>query len=248
MDKKEKVPKENDAEVSPSTAIGFTSLVPALLTTATLLGFCLHLVGHVSHESYLDSIGVRTDLFAQSAEAKIISGYHAIISQGAGLLSAMTLKSEAIIFLCFTTAVILSRIPIKRNGRLENWLERRSGLLRNVILSALSSMLFVAFIGAVAAGVLFLGIVPIGIGLAAGKDRANDVREQVISNTSNRRSELWRAGKRESLGYIVSVNDSLIAIYDVDAKVIRTLSRDGIEIRAALILVDNSEAVKAASP
>ncbi|WP_036106851.1 hypothetical protein [Lysobacter capsici] len=232
--------KSDETEQPLRTLTSLSSILATLLAIATLVGFCLHLIGHVAHATYLEALGLDSDLFSQASEWKILLGYQAIILLGTDLLAALPWEGAVIIFLSVTVAIWLSRVPVKREAPLRAWLKRRRRWIQELIMSSIASGLALAFVGAIGVAMLVLGILPVGIGVSAGKGMANKARARIASKTLERRSELWRGDKREARGYIVSANDTLIAIYDIDTSVLRTISQEGIEIRTGLLLPETT--------
>lgn len=246
MTSKETTAVSEDAKQSPIFPFGLPSLLTTLVTAATLLGLCLHLIGDVTHVVYLEALGVQPDLFPQSTEAKVIGGYGSINLLGAMLLKSQLWPRAVALVLSLALYLWILRRPWMVTLKKPSRVQRTPNWLKDIANALLKSILIVAFVGATAYAMLSIGSLPLGLGSIAGELKADMMHEQI--RLSERRSELWRGDKREARGHIISANESLIAIYDSDAAAIRTISREGTEIRAALVPADNSEAGKAASP
>lgn len=84
--------------------------------------------------------------------------------------------------------------------------------------------------------------------MSSGKERADKMRKRITASAPGHRSELWRGEKREAQGYLVSINNERLAIYDIDSKSLRVFPKDGLEIRLALQAVVPSGSEGAATP
>lgn len=234
---------------APSRAIiSLGALLPVLLGTATLVGFCLHLIGHVDDATYLASLGMEPDLMPQTAESKIIIGYAAIITQGAHLLVAPPIGAIAAIFVAVTIAISVSQVPGKREPPFKAWFNRRHRWIQRLIASSFASVLGLIMIAAFGVALLVVGVMPTGLGVSSGKERANKMHERIAAKAPEHRSELWRGEKREAHGYLISINDERIAIYDIDSNALRVFPKDGLEIRSALRVIAPSGSGGAAPP
>ncbi|MBN8499526.1 MAG: hypothetical protein J0M19_00010 [Sphingomonadales bacterium] len=251
MAKKEVIRPPIDAAPveTPSPAIsGLETLLPVLLGTATLLGFCLHLIGHVDDVTYLADMGMQPDLVPQTAESKIILGYGAIITQGANLLLAPPIGVTTSIFVAVTIATLVSQVAGKREPPFKAWFNRRKRWIQSLISSSFASLFGMIMVAAFGVALLVVGIVPASVGVSSGKERAKKMGERIAAKAPEHRSELWRGEKREARGYIISINDERIAIYDIDIDALRVFPRDGLEVRSALRKVAPSGSGGAAPP
>ncbi len=248
MTNKEAITARKEEEKSPLIAVGLPSLLTTLLTAATLLGLCLHLIGDITHAVYLEALGVQPDLFPQSTDAKIIGGYLQVILLGTSLLNLQLLVQALIVWVMLGVYLWIMRRPSKLSELPPLWFHRRSMAAQNIIGSLLISLFTVAFVGAAIVALLSVGSLPLQVGRTAGENKANMMRGQISSMSAERRSELWRGNKREARGHIISANELLIAIYDIDAAATRTLPREGMEIRAAIVPVKVGSAGNAALP
>lgn len=220
---------------APSRAIiSLGALLPVLLGTATLVGFCLHLIGHVDDVTYLAELGMEPDLLPQTAESKIIMGYGAIVSQGANLLVAPPIGAIAVIFVAVTIAISVSQVSGKREPTFKAWFNRRHRWIQRLITSSFASVLGLVMVAAFGVALLVVGITPAGVGISSGKERASKMRERIAAKAPEHRSELWRGEKREAQGYLISINDERVAIYDIDSNALRVFPKDGLEVRSAL--------------
>jgi len=235
---------------TPSRAISsLGALLPALLTAATLLGLCLHLIGHADDITYLAALGIEPDTMPQTAEANVIMGYGAVMNQGANLLVAPPIGEIAVVFVAVTIAIWISQVPARRaSPPFKTWLSRRPRWIQRLIVSSFASVLGLVMVVAFGVALLVVGVTPAGVGMSSGKERADKMRKRIAASAPEHRSELWRGEKREAQGYLVSVNNERLAIYDTDSKSLRVFPKDGLEIRSALRTVAPSRSGDAAAP
>lgn len=128
------------------------------------------------------------------------------------------------------------------------WLNRRSWWLQGLIVSSLASALALIMVGIFGLAMLIIGITPAGVGVSAGKERADEMRTRIAAKASDHRSELWRGEKREAQGYLICVNAERLAIYDIDSNALRVLPKEGLEIRSNLRAVAPSGSRGATTP
>lgn len=214
------------------TATTLATIAGAILAFATIVGFCLHLSGDVAYSTYLTSLGIQPTLFPQAADWKMIHGYYVTLLQGLGLLKDVPWGAVLVIFGLFTLAIVIIRIPVKENSELRGWFDRQSFWVKQPIVAALGSTLFLASATCVGCCILLLAIVPGLAGERFGKAKAEETKMIVQQEVGL--SELWRDNQRFSSGHIITSNEGLIAIYDTDLKTMRTLPRERVEIRTLL--------------
>ncbi|MBA0371273.1 hypothetical protein D7Y42_11225 [Stenotrophomonas maltophilia] len=97
---------------------------------------------------------------------------------------------------------------------------------------------------AVAFGSLILlgSTIPGVVGERFGASEAAKHAERLECGEFKTISELWKDDQRQMRGEIIVTSADLIALYDMDSKVMRTISRDSIEIRALLGLAADAGA------
>lgn len=213
-------------------ATTLATIAGAILALATIVGFCLHLSGDVAYSTYLTTLGIQPTLFPQAPDWKIIHGYYVTLLQGLGLLKDVPWGAVLVIFGLLTLAIVIIRIPVKENSELRGWFDRQSFWVKQPIVAALGSTLFLSSAVCVGCCILLLAIVPGLAGEKFGKAKAEETKLLIQQNAGL--SELWRDNQRFSSGHIITSNDGLIAIYDTDLKTMRTLPREGVEIRTPL--------------
>jgi len=218
---------------SAATYIGktLTSALGAVLGLATLMGFCLHLSGDVAYSTYLDGLGIQASLFPQAVDAKIIFGYYVTVVQGIGVLNDVPWRIVVPLYVFCTVIIVILRAPATKNPRLSAVLRRLPGLVRECISVGAVTALSMSVLASICCLLLLVAIVP---GLAAeryGKRLANEKLRKLASGDQSGVSELWKDETQLARGQIVAANSDLIAIYDQESNVIRTLPALGVEIR-----------------
>lgn len=227
-------PSSEEAQQSlPQIATTAATLVGAVAALATIIGFCLHLAGDIANSTYLTSLGVEPSSFPQAVDSKIIHGYYVTLLQGLGLLKDVPWGAVLSIIGLSTLAIVIIRIPVKEDFELRNWLDRRSFWVKQPIVAALASTLFLSATVCVGCLVLLMAIVPGLAGEKFGKSKADEMNAFLKRETAHF-SELWRDDELLVSGHVITTNENLIAIYDINTKAMRTLPREGIEIRTPL--------------
>ncbi|UHH09204.1 hypothetical protein LU699_12990 [Luteimonas fraxinea] len=208
-----------------------TSLTALVVAVGTLLGFCLHLTGHVAHITDLGNWGVQSDLFPRPAEWTIINGYYAIFSETARTLSDMPWSLIVTVCLAIAFAILVHRLPAPKKralitDRLPNW-------LKNTIAAIALSALWMTAIFYLLLIVLMIAIIPAAVGQRAGEDTAaqNLARYRSSENLTDP-DELWRGGELLMQGHIIAASTDLVALFDTELDQVRIIDRAGIEIRS----------------
>jgi len=232
---------QTDPQLPPASrpSIGRPSLTAlatvagGLVATATMLGFLLHGCGHVAYSTYLRSWGVQEGLFPQSADWKIVRGYYALVLQSTGMFRDFPWTVVLISTLFVAAAIFMFRLPGDGGAAaLRDWLGRRNILIALTVRSLIGSallhyLLFVALLVGT-----FLAMLPGWIGERAGKQQATTERAALDIPGAKAETELWREGGKPIRGRVIASSETLIALYDMDAKVVRTLDRSQFELRA----------------
>lgn len=214
-------------------ATTLATIIGSLAALATIVGFCLHLSGDVAYSTYLTALGVEPSSFPRAADWKIIHGYYVTLLQGLGLLTNVPWGTALTIIGLSTLAVVIIRIPVKEDSSLRQWIERQSFWVKEPLIAALASTVFLSAIVSIACCILLLAIVPGLAGEKFGKAKAKDA-SNLLKQKTEAFSELWRDDQRVVRGHVIAINEKLIAIYDVDLGVMRTLPLDNLELRTPL--------------
>lgn len=229
--------KESEVLRSPRVsqlAATMAALGGGLLAIATIVGFSLHLAGHVAHATYLSALGVEPDLFPQSADWKVIQGYYAVILQGFKILSEVPWSLVLMLFLGIALAILITSLPSEQPA-IHRWLQRQPRWIREIIFALVGSISSLAMLISAASFVLLIAIVPGLIGERSGMERAQEIRASLLKSEPINISEIWRNGQLGQRGVIVAISADLLSIYDFDSKTIRTIDRKGAELRRPLV-------------
>jgi hypothetical protein len=218
----------------PSALMTLATIAGGLVALATLLGFVLHGCGHVAYSTYLNDWGVQEGLFPQTADWKVVRGYYAIVLQGSQLISDIPWLLVFYAFCGMTIAIFVANLPTVQRTAFHDWFAARPFWVREPVKAMVGSaaVLYVALTMTLI-GTL-LALIPGWLGERAGHHQALKERE-AINNEDGAElpsAELWRDGKKEVSGKIIASSEALVAIYDQDLDLVRTLERTGFEIRA----------------
>jgi len=212
----------------------FPVLAGGALTVATIVGFALHFAGEVAYSTYLTQMGLQSSSFPQATDWKIIHGLFVALDQSMWLVGDIPLMRIAVILIIVTFPLVIAGAPIKQNRALRNRLMRIPYWARQPFVAY---FFLAAVLASAAAGgsLLMLGSTLPGIvGERFGASEAGRHLERLESGEFEAVSELWKDGQRLVQGEIIVTSADLIALYDMDSKTMRTIPREGIEVRAPL--------------
>lgn len=233
---------ETAASNGPSTissrATRLASLFPAfagsLLTVATFVGFALHLAGDVAYTTYLTQMGLEPTSFPQAADWKITHGLFVALNQAAFSLGDMPIGRIAVVLIVLSIPLVVAGAPAKKNAMSRGWIAKIPYWVRQpfVVYFFLVSVLATA---ATVGSLLLLGSTAPGIiGERFGATEAAEHMGRLKREQLKAESQLWKDGKQLMRGEIIVTNADLIALYDMDTEAMRTVPRDGAEVRASL--------------
>ncbi len=210
----------------------FPVLAGGALTVATMVGFALHFAGEVAYSTYLTQMGLQSSSFPQATDWKIIHGLFVALDQSMWFAGDIPLTRIAVILIIVTFPLVIAGAPIKQNRALRNRLMKIPYWARQpfVVYFFLTAVLASAAAGG---SLLILGSTLPGIvGERFGALEAGSHLERLESGEFKAVSELWKDGQRLVQGEIIVTSADLIALYDMDSKTMRTIPREGIEVRA----------------
>lgn len=231
-------PNETAADSKPRTHSGLGSAIAAaagsLLAIATILGFLLHFAGNVSQTTYLTQLGLEPTSFPQPVDAKVIHGVYVVVSEGSELFKDVPWPKVATLLLLATGFIVITGAPAKPDTRLRDWLMRRSYWVRQPIV-VLLTLVGVAVTGVCAAALLSIASTIPGIaGERFGSAEAARVSDRLRKDSPSKQTEIWRGEHLLGKGEIIITSSEVIAWYDSDQKALRTITTEGIELRAPL--------------
>lgn len=217
----------NQPETAPTASLkpNWSSLAKIGAITAAVGGVSLHLIGQVSHRTYLDQMGVSAGHFPKATDWLLINGYYTLAERLMVMINAFLTHTWQIVLAIL--ALGLYMFGIERLGR---WLRNKgpifnlsglpawaSDLLRNIFASTF------LFIGAPTA-IMFLTVillVPAILGETAGKDiAAKDMRrfaegcESGGTNTAANCVQILMDGKVLASGYIIDASQTHVAVFN----------------------------------
>lgn len=208
-----------------------TAMTGILIASATALGVCLHLTGHVAHIKELSSLGVPSDFFPRSVEWTMINGYYAAFLEWTRTLSDMPWGKLTLAFLLLAFGIWFYRLPLTE-GRAA-WIDRRPAWLREVLTALVASGATIAVCFYLLFLISLIAIVPGYVGESAGAHSAKQKLALYRSTSlSKAPDELWRDGRLMMRGHVIAVSTEMIAFYDRAQNVARVIDRRDVELRA----------------
>lgn len=238
----------SSAPPSPTSlrASHLANLLPPLaggvLTVATIVGFALHFAGEVAYSTYLTHMGIQPSSFPQAADWKIIHGLFVALNQSAWFVEYMPLKRIAVALMIVTLPLVIAGAPAKQSPRLRHLLMRIPYWVRQPFVVYFFLVAILASAAAFGSLLLLGATMPGVVGERFGTSEATKHVERLKRGEFKAISELWKDDQRQMRGEIIVTGADLIALYDMDSKVMRTISRDSIEIRALLGLAADAGA------
>lgn len=214
----------------------FLSLATALIAVGSAT---LHLVGSIWHRNYLSYWGVDAELFPQSTDQVMLTGFYALFDRLLLLLTALItewyLVLVAVAFLvlfamyidAITDKAVDAVVKVAHNGR--PW-------RRRAVQGAMIGLLFTSFVFlATVVLVALMGIPAAAAEMSAKKTAESTAADFAKGCTESKRSciEIKRAGHAPILGYLLESSPAHLAVFDAGLRRSRTLSRDGVEIISA---------------
>jgi hypothetical protein len=208
-----------------------TSLTGILVASATALGACLHLTGHVAHIKELAGLGVPSDFFPRGVEWTMINGYYAAFLEWTRTLDDMPWGLLTLAFLLLAYGIWFYRLP--NLDKRPAWIDRRPKWLREIITALVASGATLAVCFYLLFLVSLVAIVPGYIGESAGQHSAEQKIALYRSTPPSKApDELWRDGEPVMRGHVIAVSTEMIAFYDSAQGVSRVVDRKGVELRA----------------
>lgn len=194
-------------------------------------GLLLHLIGAVTHRTYMDSFGLDIGVFPKAIDTVLINGYYST-------LSSMT----ATLDIWFTTPKILAGIvavaayvwclTLIQPRTPPNWLQTKLGKLLKFVIVGILIYLAVPVANIVASVVM---IAPVAIGEHAGRSAARTDLKRFKKGCESAQSrvgcvELRKNGATTAQGFIIDWSATHIALWDVTLQKARAVERAGLEL------------------
>lgn len=212
----------------------------AVATFALGLGTAaLHLIGAVVHRRYLAHWNVDSTLFPRSADLVLVTGYDAVLAGALMVLSAIY-RQWALFFLAVVVGVgiVFAGNRLLDHGvdalvksRLVGWKWFRRGTI--VLASGLGGASFVLIAVVMAVGVLSM---PLAVAEASAAETVHrDAADFSKGCLASQRAcvEIRRPSQENVRGYLLDSSPQHLAVFDVERKVARTFTREGVEIVSA---------------
>jgi uncharacterized protein YqgC (DUF456 family) len=196
----------------------------------------LHLVGSIWHRNYLSYWGVDAELFPQSTDQVMLTGFYALFDRLLLLLTALAsewylvLLAMAVLVLfalyldVITDKAVDAVVKVAHNGR--PW--RKRAVQGAMIGLLLTSFVFLATFVLVA----LMGIPAAAAEMSAKKSAEANAADFAKGCAASKRScvEIKRSGQPPIQGYLLDSSTAHLAVFDAGIRRSRTLPRDGVEV------------------
>ena len=131
-------------------------------------------------------------------------------------------------------AIFVANLPAVQRAAFHDWFAERSFWIREPLKAMVGSAAVLYVVATMTLIGTLLALTPGWFGERAGHHQALKEREAIKNEDGATlpSAELWRDGKKEVSGKIIASSEALIAIYDQDLDLVRTLERTRYEIRS----------------
>lgn len=216
----------------------------------------LHLMGFISHDTYLSRQDVDQGPFGKSADELVILGFFSVARvfvNGIVYFDLSLLLWPALIALVLIAlGVLVLRLMESYRFRLAEWLRGKVGPMIEsahwgarigVAFGAAATSLVTTIASLVMfyVAILFVLALPVIIGVSDGRARADETSSEFAANCKRGAKiacvSLNKDGIEVARGYMIDSSERFIALYDAEQGAPRVLPRDGIEIRRVLASV-----------
>ncbi|MCD9125998.1 hypothetical protein [Luteimonas fraxinea] len=236
----------SEAENSRLSASIFSKVLAALTALTAISGAVLYLAGNVSYRNRLGDAGAQPDVFPQSVEATMVSGYYALLNQWSLALTSAWLWTSVAVALPLASLFFVAnrwgdakRASARQDSdvvALKTWKQLAkvdiATMILGTVLIVYASILLTTLV-----------LLPGLMGQKEGRAQASKLLAcaENDARAMHARSELIKDNEVIARGYVFAIGSSEIAIYDIDYKVVRTLDRAGTELRSRPVKRDESE-------
>lgn len=232
--------KPNQDTQAATTAWWFTSakLIAAL---GSVGGVLLHLIGYISHLSYMSAWGLESGAFRKDLDEILLMGYLAIMDRSN---NALLLIGEQIwtilgfwIALAGYAFLIFRLDKTDKREKVKQFFQGSPDWVPDLLKSVLGSTMTLALFPAGLFFVLFVTALPVSISDSFGKSLVDAEYKKFIAGCDhvtrgNRCLEIRKDGKLIAHGFVIDSSASHIALFDVDLQRARTIMREGTELIA----------------
>jgi hypothetical protein len=226
--------KDNSAISPPAnrhidTATALKFLAAAFITGGGLL---LHLIGAVTHRTYMDSFGLDIGVFPKAIDTVLINGYYSTLSSMTATLG-IWFTTPNILAVIVAVAAYVWCLTLIQPRKPPNWLQTKLGKLLKFVIVGILVYLAVP-VGIIVASVVM--IAPVAIGEHAGRSAAETDMKRFKKGCDEpaqsrvRCVELRKDGATTAQGFIIDWSATHIALWDVTLKRARTIERASLEL------------------
>jgi hypothetical protein len=214
----------------------FLSLATALIAVGSAT---LHLVGSIWHRNYLSYWGVDPELFPQSTDQVMLTGFYALFDRLLLVLTALVAEwylvllavAALVLFAMYIDAItdkaVDAVVRVAHNGR--PW--RRRAVQGAMVGLLFTSSVFLATVVLVA----LMSIPAAAAEMSAKKSADANAADFAKGCAASKRScvEIKRSGQPPIHGYLLDSSPAHLAVFDAGIRRSRTLQRDGVEVISA---------------
>lgn len=235
---------QDDSGQPPTTskALSWSSFATVIAALGTIGGLVFHLMGYISHHTYLSAWGIDPGLFPKATDATIIDGFYAFIDRSAMVMSAI--QDGAGKFLTAGVMVAVYLFVLFRAGKSERAGERARWLsnsvpawLGDVGRSLMLTFLTIFGIPVALVFIVFVLAIPAVFAERFGysqaeREMAKFLRGCELASGVGRCVELQKDGKTIARGFLIESSESHVALFDVAMQRARAIERAGTELHS----------------
>lgn len=243
-EKEEGVVIANGAAQEKSNAFSWGVLAKLFAGIAAVGGLVLHMMGYISHRTYLSAWGLDPGLFPKPADAIIIHGFYAVVDRTVTMLTVINESGEKLLLAVIAMATLLFiSVGVSRIGgsgqdtRIHRYFSRLPKWCGDLFASMAVAFSALAVVPVVLAFAVIVLAIPALLGenygqVAATRERASYEPGCQKKAGAPRCVELRKDGKIAVRGFLIESSESHIAMFDVAEKRARALERSGTELFA----------------
>lgn len=223
------------------TGFSWSSIAKLLASIGTIGGVVMHLIGYITHQSYLATWGIDSGLFPKPVDDIAMTGYYAVMDRSVSILSVI--QTEAWKLLVPGVAIMVYAFVLLRLNRsnkrekivrvfqkIPDWVGDLAKSL-GVTIVALGSVPIALFI------TIFVLFIPAVFGASYGRSLAEREQQKYVAGCTQADAgtkciELRKDGKPIARGFMLESSTSHVALFDVNEMKARAIERAGAELVA----------------
>ena len=210
-------------------------LLPLLAGLLAAGGVCLHAIGAIAHRTFLNEMGVPSDLFPKDAAWMLVNGFYAVFNRWYLLFKVYADRPWEFVLYCIAlSAILLTYLYLYRlSPKKSEWIDKmapwRKAAIRFVALC-------LAIAGTIPGAVCVVILLMIAIGAPgeyAGKAYAEKIRDRHANGCSAQApcTDVRNSAELVLTGVVLDASPSHLAIYDPKTRLSYVLPIQGLELR-----------------